>query len=127
MDKVQAIKHLEQAGYSNEESLNSWEYRARRFGTIWAAMAQRIPKRPPVGAHRSDPSKDTKALTGSSAASAKVEKPQSHSRCEPFHELIRSKLEQGLDAMRIHQDLKNDHGFTAQYHSVRRYVAQLGS
>ncbi len=42
-----------------------------------------------------------------------------------FHEQIVAKIELGLTAQRIYQDLVADHGFTAKYHSVRRYVAAL--
>jgi transposase len=48
------------------------------------------------------------------------------SHCEPFRELILGKLDQGLSAQRIYQDLVAEHGFTAQYHSVRRFVQKLG-
>lgn len=51
--------------------------------------------------------------------------PGPESACEPFRDLIRAKLEQGLTAQRIHQDLVAEHGFTAKYHSVRRFVARL--
>jgi len=45
--------------------------------------------------------------------------------CEAHRELILAKLDQGLSAMRIFQDLTAEHNFQAKYHSVRRYVAQL--
>lgn len=46
--------------------------------------------------------------------------------CEPFRELILSKLELGLDGQRIYQDLRDDEeGFTASYSSVRRFLATL--
>jgi len=51
--------------------------------------------------------------------------PVQPSACEPFHELIVGKLEQGLSAKRIWQDLVADHQFKAKYHSVRRYVQKL--
>lgn len=47
------------------------------------------------------------------------------SRCEPFREAIVAALERGLSAQRIHQDLVREHGFTAEYHSVRRFVRRL--
>ena len=46
-------------------------------------------------------------------------------RVEPFREIIVAKLELGLTATRIHQDLVAEHGFRPKYHSVRRYVARL--
>ena len=50
---------------------------------------------------------------------------QSGSQCAPFRELILVKLEQGLCAQRIWQDLVDEHGFPHQYHSVRRFVSKL--
>lgn len=47
------------------------------------------------------------------------------SRCEPYRTVIVSKLEQGLSAQRIFQDLVSDHGFDDKYHSVRRFVGKL--
>ena len=46
---------------------------------------------------------------------------------EPWREVILAKLEQQLTSQRIHQDLVSEHGFTGKYHSVRRFVGQLGS
>jgi transposase len=48
------------------------------------------------------------------------------SLCEPWRQVILGKLQLGLTAQRIHQDLVSDHGFTAKYHSVRRFVQRLG-
>lgn len=45
------------------------------------------------------------------------------SQCAPFHEQIVAKLEQGLSAQRIWQDLVSEHGCAHKYHSVRRYSA----
>ena len=45
--------------------------------------------------------------------------------CEPFRALILEKLEQGLQGTRIFQDLRDDHGFTASYSSVRRFIQRL--
>jgi len=47
------------------------------------------------------------------------------SNCEPFRHLILEKIEQGLSAVRIHQDLGEEPGFAASYHSVRRFVGRL--
>jgi transposase len=49
------------------------------------------------------------------------------SDCEPFRASILAKLEQGLSAQRIYQDLVTDHGFRSKYHSVRRFVHRLGT
>ena len=46
-------------------------------------------------------------------------------KCEPFREVILEKLAQGLDGVRIHQDLQTEHGFTGHYSSVRRFLQKL--
>ena len=47
------------------------------------------------------------------------------SACEPYRELIELALDRGRDAMAIYRDLVDDHGFPAQYASVRRFVLKL--
>jgi len=51
----------------------------------------------------------------------------SRSECARFRAIIEAKLEAGLSAQRIHQDLVADHGFRGRYWSVRRFVARLES
>ena len=47
------------------------------------------------------------------------------SACEPYRELIAEALSRGRNAMAIWQDLVDDHGFSARYASVRRFVVRL--
>jgi transposase len=47
------------------------------------------------------------------------------SHCEAYLELIRAKLDQQLSAQRIFQDLRDEHGFTGGYDSVKRLVRRL--
>jgi transposase len=54
-----------------------------------------------------------------------VTPPGPASACDPFRELIVAALERGLSAQRIYQDLVVEHGFTAKYHRVRRFVRRL--
>jgi transposase len=49
------------------------------------------------------------------------------SLCKPFQEAIEQKLDAGLSAVRIWQDLVADHGFTGSYSSVKRFVRRLGA
>jgi transposase len=49
----------------------------------------------------------------------------SASACAPYRELIVAGLGRGRNAVAIYQDLVDDHGFTAKYASVRRFVLQL--
>jgi transposase len=48
------------------------------------------------------------------------------SDCAPWRTLIEAKLDQGLTAQRIYQDLVTEHGFTGSYYSVRRFTRRLG-
>jgi len=48
------------------------------------------------------------------------------SMCEPWRAVIVAKLELGLTAQRIYQDLVSDHRFTGPYNSVRRFIVHLG-
>ena len=128
MDKVQAIKHLEQAGYSERriaEQLGISRKAVRNHLGRNGSKDTKAPHR--VGAHR------FRAAKGYQGAHRlwRPDPPMVRYRNQPvtarsFHELILVKLEQGLDAARIYQDLTNDHGFSSKYHSVRRYVAKLG-
>lgn len=78
----------------------------------------------------SDPGDLAPACSGSagpdgiSAGSSSSEKECSRSACEPYRQVILQKLEEGLTAQRIYQDLRGD-GFPHEYHSVRRFVAKL--
>ena len=65
-------------------------------------------------------------VVGSSSTTYGTEAvPSSRSECDAWREEIIRKLEQGLTAQRIWQDLADEFGFSAKYHSVRRYVSKL--
>lgn len=49
------------------------------------------------------------------------------SRCEPLREIITAKLESGLSAQRIFQDIAGEYGFSGSYSSVKRFVRRLGA
>ena len=63
------------------------------------------------------PGAAAEALAGAGRASA----------CEPWRVLILGKLDQGLSAQRIFQDLSVEHGFAGSYYSVCRFVRRLGA
>ena len=81
----------------------------------------------------SEVSKGAKAPTGSGDPISEPQAPKeesstavnSRSECARYREQIIAKIEQGLTAQRIYQDLVSDYGFTAKYHSVRRFVGTL--
>jgi transposase len=49
------------------------------------------------------------------------------SQCDPFRDLIKKKLDDGLSAQRVWQDLASESGFTGSYSSVKRFVRRLGA
>ena len=79
--------------------------------------ARAKPTRVTTGSEHSENSKPTKVTAGSLT---------NYSFCEPFRNLIIKKLEIGLSAQRIYQDIVADHGFEASYESVKRFVRKLG-
>ena len=62
--------------------------------------------------------------TGSGSGPAPGRSP-SASACEPFRDFIELSLSKGRNAKAIYKDLVDDHGFTARYASVKRFVRQL--
>jgi transposase len=76
------------------------------------------------GASGSKPATPEGAPLGSAAPP--LDKHRQASLCEPWRQIILDKLEAGLTAQRIYQDLVREHGFVAKYHSVRRFVRRLG-
>jgi transposase len=80
-------------------------------------------------------SKPASAPTGSSqsgaasqpAAMATAAPAGAVSACAVWRTVIEAKLDLGLSARRIHQDLLSEHGFTGSYYSVRRFVQRLGN
>jgi transposase len=51
--------------------------------------------------------------------------PGRQSKCHPFRDIIQSKLEAGLSAQRIWQDLRAEHEFPGSDQSVRRFCRRL--
>lgn len=49
------------------------------------------------------------------------------SQCDPFKETILKRLDEGLSAQRIWQDLVGEVGFAASYSSVKRFVRRVGA
>ena len=64
----------------------------------------------------------TVSIDGASPAPTRA---PSASACEPYRELIVEALGHGRNAVAIWQDLVDDHGFSARYASVRRFVLKL--
>ena len=106
--KVLSIKALHSQGWSQRRI-------ARELGVNRSTVARQL-KEASQGAQSPpgpDNPKQAKAPTGS------------RSLCDPFRVVVLAKIEQGLSAQRIFQDLVTEHGFVGKYHSVQRFVAKL--
>lgn len=122
MAEIHSIEALHASGHSNREiarllsidrgTVN--KYVARLAACQETEAAQNRPNAP-AGSE------------GSEQARIEPRKSGSASQCEPYREQIQQKLEQGLSAKRIHQDLGSEHGATVSYYSVLRMVRKLES
>src|SRR5579872_4131891 len=108
MDKSQSIKSLAATGMSERRI-------ARTLEVSRKAVRQHLGREAP---------KETKAPTGSAEPPEPLAE-SSRSLCAAYQSSILEKLEQGLTAQRIFQDLRDEQGFPGRYHSVRRYVRRL--
>jgi transposase len=127
MSKIQSILALRQEGWSFARI-------ARELGIHRETVAQHVrrhskPTEAPPGAEERKPAeaptgpstpKPTEAPRGLSADHS------SRSDCASLREVIEKKLDQGLHARRIYQDLASENGFTGSYWSVMRFVRRLG-
>jgi transposase len=75
----------------------------------------------PLGSIPLDNTADQEPLT----ETEQVSRAGRASDCLPWRAIIQTKLESGLSAQRIYQDLLAEHGFTGSYYSVRRFVRHL--
>jgi len=108
MAKVHSILTLHRRGWSNRRI-------ARELGVHRKTVSRYV---------RALKSGQAKVTTNPPPGSAPSSGPPS--ACEPFRELILEKLEQGLSAQRIWQDLRLEDGFANAYDSVKRFVRRLG-
>jgi transposase len=127
MSKTQSILALREQGWSFTRI-------ARELGVHRQTVARYVREHSkstpaPPG---SDGPKSTKAPTGS-VDSKSTQAPRrsssagiGRSDCEPLRQVIEAKLDQGLHARRIFQDLVEAHGFPGSYWSVMRFVRRLG-
>lgn len=135
MDKSLAINNLRDSGYSERRiatTLGVSRGAVRRHLASQASNSTNAPTGTDVLAPTgSDDSNSTKAPTGSDDESATTDDANlpttSGSQCEPFRDVISEKLEAGLSARRIYQDLVADHEASVSYWSVNRFVKSLGS
>lgn len=119
-----------------------WSFRriARELGVHRDTVSRQVragaepPSKPaisPPGSGADEGSKPAIVPAGSEAASeakpaiAPAGKAGRASICEGHREKVQVKLEAGLSAQRIWQDLKGEDGYAGSYDSVKRYVRKL--
>jgi len=112
MTKISAIQTLKESNWSCRRisrELGIHLDTVRKYVNLSAQEYSKPVSAPPG----SEDSKDSKA-------------PSSTSQCEPYRKIIEEMLNDGLSRKRIHQDLRDYHGFGGSYYSVRRFVKNLG-
>ena len=90
-----------------------------------AGVAVRGRGRPGAGPPKPAISGEVSTDPTPAAVSPKPGRAPTASACEPYRDVIEGALEHGRNAVAIWQDLVDDHGFTARYASVRRFVLKL--
>jgi len=133
MAKVNAILQLRERG---------WSFRriARELGVhrdtvsrhVREASASASPAKVTLGSEGASPPNPAKVTHGTEGEAppnpAKVTHgdPATRSQCEPFRADIKARLERGLSAQRIWQDLRDEQAFTGSYSCVKRFARRLG-
>lgn len=106
-----------------------WSHRriARELGIHRETVARydRLRRQPPAKPAISTPGSEATGLAHGPPQGSPSPGRQSH--CEPHAEWIKAKLDAGLSAQRIFQDLSSEKDFTGSYSSVKRYVRRLGA
>lgn len=120
MTQIDAIVTLHKSGHSNSQIARLLEVDRGTVGKYVGLAAGENPQNAPTGSA----SGERLSKTPQTAADEAIHSGPP-SECDPFRDLILAKLEQGLSAKRIHQDLQEEAGFTAGYWSVRRFVGRL--
>jgi transposase len=130
----EAIRSLRERGWSERriaKELRVNRRTVRRYGAVCAEAKCTISiPGSEDGAESKCTTDSINSIPGSDGAdTAAVEVPPSgsgrRSDCAPWAAVIEAKLELGLTAKRIHQDLVAEHGFTGSYQSVKRYAQHL--
>ena len=140
MAAVDTILTLHKAGHSNREIAALLGVNRETVGKHLARVKAQNQPNAPTGNPADDPN-DAPAGSGAGdgrAAATSENQPNAPtglasppangppSECEAFREEILAKIKQGLEAVRIHQDLAEDHRDSApSYYSVRRFIARL--
>jgi hypothetical protein len=132
MAEIDTIVTLHTSGHTNREIAALLGVNRETVGRYLAQAKVQNQPQAPTGNSPGDPNG---WAAGNNARSAPAGAPSanqppvptgSKSNCEAFRDVIVAKIEQGLEAVRIHQDLLVEHGGNVpSYYSVRRFIARL--
>ena len=128
MAKIKSIETLHASGHSNRQIAKLLGvHRETVNGYVKRLKTENRPAddKAPIGENRPPQSKAPIDVASASKKSEGCSQTGVASQCEPHRQWIIDKLDQGLSATRIHQDLKRECSFTGSYYSVRRFVAKL--
>jgi transposase len=126
MPNIQAILTLRQQGWTFSRIARELDLHRETVARYVRLHSK--PAEAPTGSDDPKPSKappgsgDSKPAEVHSGSRLRVE---TRSECEPLREMIQQKLDLGLDAKRIHQDLVAEHQFDGSYWSVMRFVRRM--
>ena len=121
MAKINSIETLHRSGHTNRDIARLLNVDR---GTV-NKYVHELKHREVEAAGQSRPNAPTGDDPSESPPAQPPRRSGAPSRCEPYRDAIEAKLERGLTATRIHQDLQSEHGFDGSYYSVRRFVNQL--
>ncbi|MFI5454500.1 MAG: IS21 family transposase [Isosphaerales bacterium] len=135
MARIESIHALYQQGWSQRRIAHELDLNRETVARYLKGDPETSkPATAPLGSlTESDDSKPATAPTGSDgksnpppgATDSPISPPNRASGCEPWRAVIKAKIELGLSAQRIYQDLTTEHGFQGSYFSVRRFVRRL--
>jgi hypothetical protein len=137
MAEIDTILTLHNTGKSDREIAALLGKDRETIGRHLKRAKAQIQPNAPTGNSGDDPSNasagnnvgsSSAGVVAESQCNASASHPASgpRSECEPFRAQILAKLDQGLEGVRIYQDLRTDHGEQApSYYSVRRFIARL--
>ena len=128
MAEVQAILALARTGWSQRHIARQLGVDRETVGRHLrlSSQADSKPASAPPGSTGA-PTGSMPTESGLAASSSTGAPPGTVSAASPWREVILQKLEAGLTARRIYQDLRSDHGYAGSYYSVRRLIKKLAA
>ena len=121
VNQQEAIRVYKERGWSERriaQELGLNRRTVRRYGAKCTTEVT-------AGKETPSPKCTTGVTTGKEAQNPVAASGYSRSQCQRYREQIVGKLEAGLSAQRIYQDLRSEQGYGGSYESVKRFVAEL--